>query len=114
MSKKESSPAAPPVALRAPSGTAGDGAPDRGRFSSRRKMKAVLRLLRGETLDALSRDIGVGGATLGQWREQFRAGGRSSLRSRDPDERDDEIVGLRVKTTSGRGAGTSGRSYGTL
>ena len=31
---------------------------DRGRFSARRKTEAVLRLLRGEDLDALSRGTG--------------------------------------------------------
>ena len=37
---------------RAPSG-------DRGRWSSRRKMEVVLRALRGEDLDALSRELRV-------------------------------------------------------
>lgn len=32
---------------------------DKGRWSSRRKTEVVLRLLRGETLDALSRELGV-------------------------------------------------------
>ena len=40
--------------------------PERGRFSSRRKTEAVLRLLRGEELDALSRELGVTTATLAQ------------------------------------------------
>ena len=51
---------------------------ERGRFSSRRKSEAVLRLLRGEELDALSRELGVTAATLSQWRERFlRAAGRT-------------------------------------
>ena len=97
MARKDSSPAAPEGARRATEGGAGDGAADRGRFSSRRKMEAVLRLLRGEALDAVSRELGVSGATLGQWREQFLASGRASLKSRSPDERDDEILRLRAK-----------------
>ena len=36
----------------------------RGCFSARRKTDAVLRLLRGEDLDALSRELGVVAATL--------------------------------------------------
>jgi hypothetical protein len=36
---------------------------DRGRFSARRKTEAVLRLLRGEDLDTLSRELGVVAAT---------------------------------------------------
>ena len=59
---------------------------ERGRFSSRRKTEAVLRLLRGEELDALSRELGVTAATLAQWRERFLVGGQASLRSRPADE----------------------------
>ena len=36
---------------------------DRGRFSAKRKSQAVLRLLRGEDLEALSREVGVTAAT---------------------------------------------------
>jgi transposase InsO family protein len=42
----------------------------------------VLRLLRGEELDALSRELGVTAATLAQWRERFLAAGQASLRER--------------------------------
>ena len=38
--------------------------PERGRFSSRRKAEAVLRLLHGEELDALARELGVTAAML--------------------------------------------------
>ena len=37
---------------------------DRGRFSAKRKRDAVLRLLRGEDLDLVSREAGVTGWTL--------------------------------------------------
>ncbi len=70
---------------------------ERGRFSSRRKTEAVLRLLRGEELDALSRELGVTAATLAQWRERFLVGGQASLRSRPADERDEEIHRLQAK-----------------
>jgi len=43
----------------------------RGRFSAQRKRDAVLRLLRGEDLEFLSRELGVTAARLSQWREQF-------------------------------------------
>lgn len=100
MSKKSPSPAAHEGARGATEGAAGDASSDRGRFSSRRKMDAVLRLLRGETLDAVSREFGVSGATLGQWRDPFVAGGQGSLRSRDADERDAEIHRLRAKVSA--------------
>lgn len=70
---------------------------ERGRFSSRRKREAVLRVLRGETLDAVSRALGVTAGTLAGWRDQFLAGGESSLKSRPADDRDDEIQRLRAK-----------------
>ena len=42
-----------------------------GRFSAKRKTTAVLRLLRGEDLDLLSREYKVTAAKLSQWRELF-------------------------------------------
>ena len=70
---------------------------DRGRFSARRKTDAVLRLLRGEDLDLLSRELGVTAATLSGWRDDFLASGQAALKSRPADDRDDEIARLRSK-----------------
>jgi hypothetical protein len=70
---------------------------DRGRFSARRKTEAVLRLLRGEDLELLSRELGVTAATLSAWRDGFLAAGQAALKSRPTDERDDEIARLRAK-----------------
>ena len=69
----------------------------KGRFSVRRKTEAVVRLLRGEDLDSLSRELGVTAATLAQWREHFLGGGQAALKSRPADERDEEIQRLRAK-----------------
>lgn len=70
---------------------------DRGRWSSQKKTEVVLRLLRGEDLDAVSRELKVGAATLSRWRDEFVAGGRANLKSRDDDARDDEIRRLKTK-----------------
>src|SRR5262245_65283233 len=70
---------------------------DRGRFSAKRKTEAVLRLLRGEDLELLSRELGVTAATLSGWRNDFLAGGQAALKSRPNDDRDDEIARLRSK-----------------
>ena len=70
---------------------------ERGRFSARRKMETVLRLLRGEALDAVSREVGVSGSTLSSWRDHFLAAGQAALKSRPADERDEEIQRLRAK-----------------
>ena len=63
----------------------------------RRKTGAVLRLLRGEGLEVLSRELGVTAATLSGWREAFLGGGEASLRSRAVDERDERIARLQAK-----------------
>jgi transposase-like protein len=70
---------------------------DRGRFSARRKTEAVLRLLRGEDLDALSRELGVTAATLSGWRSSFLDGGTAAMKSRPADDRDEEVARLRSK-----------------
>lgn len=41
--------------------------PERGRFSARRKKEGVLRLIRGDELDLVSRELGVTAATLSKW-----------------------------------------------
>ena len=70
---------------------------ERGRWSSRRKTEVVLRVLRGEDLDALSRELGVTAGAIAQWREQFLAGGQAAVKSRPADERDEELGRLRAK-----------------
>jgi transposase-like protein len=67
---------------------------ERGRWSSRKKMAAVMRLLKGEDLDALSRELKVNAATLSSWREVFLASGLSGLKSREVDGRDEKITQL--------------------
>ena len=58
----------------------GGAAPGRGgRMSRQRKTAAVLRLLRGEDLETVSRSLGVTAATLSGWRDAFLAAGEASL-----------------------------------
>ena len=66
-------------------------------MSARRKQDAVLRLLRGEDLELVSRDLGVIAAELSGWREAFLAAGEASLKSRPADVRDLEIGRLQAK-----------------
>src|SRR3954470_22883292 len=63
----------------------------RRRMSAGRKRDAVLRLLRGEDLELVSRELGVTAAELSGWREAFLAAGEVSLESRPADARDAEI-----------------------
>ena len=79
---------------------AGGGGPTptrRRRMSAGRKREAVLRLLRGEDLELVSRELGVTAAELGGWREAFLAAGEVSLKSRPADARDAEIGRLKEK-----------------
>jgi len=58
----------------------GAAAPGRGgRMSRQRKTVAVLRLLRGEALELVSRSLGVTAATLTNWRDTFLAAGEAAL-----------------------------------
>jgi len=62
-----------------------DGRPEGGRevrWSVRRKEVVVLRLLRGEGLDALARETGQAAGTISSWREDFLVAGREGLKSR--------------------------------
>lgn len=70
---------------------------DRGRWSTRRKMEVVLRVLRGEDLDCLSRELQVTAATIAEWQDRFLAGGQAGLCSREADERDLEITRMKTK-----------------
>ena len=55
---------------------------ERGRFSCQRKREAVLRLLRGESLETLCRELGTTAARLSAWREAFLRGGEAALKAR--------------------------------
>jgi len=70
--------------------------PERGRFSSRKKVEAVLRVLRGEALDLISRDLGITAATLSEWREHSITSGLAGLKSRTANGRDEELARLKA------------------
>ena len=53
-----------------------------GRMSRQRQTAAVLRLLRGEDLETVSRALGVTAATLTLWRDAFLAAGEAALTTR--------------------------------
>src|SRR3954469_15545539 len=62
-----------------------DGRPEGGRevrWSARRKEEVVLRLLRGEGLDALARETGQAAGTISGSREDFLTAGREALKTR--------------------------------
>src|SRR3712207_374178 len=76
-----------------PSGAAG---PER-RFSAQRKLAAVTRLLRGEPLETLARELNVTAARLSDWRDRALAGAATAMKERERDGRDDELLRLKAK-----------------
>jgi transposase-like protein len=68
-------------------------------MSRQRKRDAVLRLLRGEDLETVSRGLGVTAATLTAWRDAFLAAGEASLTSRPADG--EELESGRLKARLG-------------
>ena len=70
---------------------------NRQRMSAKRKQSAVLRLLRGEDLELISRELGVTAAELSAWRDAFLAAGEAALKIRPADSRDLEIGRLKAK-----------------
>src|SRR5262249_38204067 len=59
------------------------------RWSMQRKMELVLRLLRGEALDAVSRDSQIPAHELEGWKRVFLETGARGLKTRaEPEERD--------------------------
>ena len=67
------------------------------RFSAQKKIEVVLRLLRGEALDLLSRELGIPAARLTAWREAFLDAGQEAMKKQPLDSRDREIGRLREK-----------------
>ena len=85
-------------AKRAPhAGEDGPALSRRRRMSAKRKQGAVLRLLRGEDLELLSRELGVTAAELTAWRDAFLAAGEAALKTRPADGGDAEIGRLKAK-----------------
>jgi transposase len=60
------------------------------RWSAGKKMDVVLRLLRGESLEELSRELKVEAHRLAAWRDEFLEGGKEGLKGQRPDRSPDE------------------------
>lgn len=67
------------------------------RMTAGRKSDAVLRLLRGEPLEIVARELAVTAAELSAWRDAFLKAGAASLKTRARDDRDETIDRLRTK-----------------
>ena len=79
-------------ARRATGGSAGGGALAPGqRWSAGRKREVVLRMLRGESLDGLSRELSVEIYRLEEWRDRALSGMDLGLKDRQDDPLSHEL-----------------------
>src|SRR3954468_10639917 len=87
------------VTERSRSGAA-KGRPEGGRgvrWSARREEEVVVRLLRGESLDALARETGQAAGVISSWREEFLAAGREDLKRRPRPVEDRQLADAQRK-----------------
>ena len=89
---KRGTPARTQGARRATGGSAGGGALAVGqRWSAGRKREVVLRMLRGDSLDSLSRELGVEIYRLEEWRDKALSGMDLGLKDRQDDPLSHEL-----------------------
>src|SRR3954471_8549167 len=72
---------APACAQNADAGAPSGGAGPERRFSAQRKLAAVTRLLRGEPLETLARELNVTVARLSAWRDRTLVAAEAAIRS---------------------------------
>lgn len=77
-------------------------------FSREYKVAAVRRMLAGENVSALARELGVRRKSLYQWRERFRLGGAIALRSRGRPTKA-EVLAMRPSGEEGSAVGGARR-----
>lgn len=70
---------------------------DGHRWTVARKKEVVMRLLRGEPIDEVSRDAGIEVMRLEQWRDRALTGIDAGLKERDSDPLEGENMRLKAK-----------------
>ena len=88
---------APACARNADAGASSGAAGPERRFSAQRKLAAVSRLLRGEPLETVARELNVTAARLSEWRDRALVGAEAAMKERERDSRDEELLRLRAK-----------------
>ncbi len=73
--------------------------PPNGRWSVRRKSEVVMRMLAGESVDSLSRELGAEPYRLERWRDRALSGMEAGLKEREGDPLSQELD--RAKKTIG-------------
>lgn len=67
------------------------------RWSAGAKTGAVLRVLRGESIEQVSRECRVSAQNLFEWRDEFIEGGRRALKSRPGDLAEERLKQAHAK-----------------
>ncbi len=62
------------------------------RWSAARKREVVLRLMRGEAVELLSRELGLPIVKLEQWRQKAEAALEGALKEREADQADSQLA----------------------
>jgi hypothetical protein len=88
---------APACAENANAGAASGGAGPERRLSARRKLAAVTRLLRGEPLETVARELNATAARLSEWRDRALVAAEAAMKERERDGRDEELLRLKAK-----------------
>jgi transposase-like protein len=88
---------APACAQNAGAGAPSGGAGPERRNSARRKLAAVTRLLRGEPLEILARELNVTVARLSKWRDRALVAAEAAMKERERNSRDEELLQLRAR-----------------
>ena len=88
---------APACAQNADAGAPSGGAGPERRFSAQRKLAAVSRLLRGEPLETVARELNITAARLSGWRDRALLAAEAAMKERERDSRDEELLRLRAK-----------------
>src|SRR2546425_7074867 len=61
------------------------------RWSVRRKADVVMRLLRGEDIDVVARELRIEAHRLAAWRDEFIAGGAEAMKARPEEPADRKL-----------------------
>src|SRR3954465_6873828 len=88
---------APACAQNADAGAPSGGAGPEPLFPPRRKLPAAPRLLRGEPLETVARELNVTVGRLSEWRDRALVGAEAAMKERERDSRDKELLRLKAK-----------------
>jgi transposase len=88
---------APACAQNADAGAPSGGAGPERRFSTQRKLAAVTRLLRGEPLETVARELNVTVARLSEWRDRALVAAEAAMKQRERDGHEEELLRLKAK-----------------